>query len=95
MRKRAEFQDLLLAVTARNAIRRAVAGDDGSLADASAMLDRVLKSSCPHDPATWHTVPTATGERLTSEDYRGLTPHEGNWWREAALLVTGYSIPDT
>ncbi len=38
------------------------------------MLDRVLKSSCPHDPATWHTAPTATGELLTSEDYRGLTP---------------------
>jgi hypothetical protein len=94
-RKRAEIQDLLLVVTARNTIRRAVARDDASLADASAMLDRVLKSSCPHNPATWHTAPTATGELLTSEDYRRLTPYEGNWWRGAALLVTGYTIPDT
>ncbi len=36
------------------------------------MLDRVLKSSCPHDPATWHTAPTATGELLTSEDYLNM-----------------------
>ena len=38
------------------------------------MLDRVLNSSCPHDPATWQTAPTAAGELLTSEDYRRLTP---------------------
>jgi hypothetical protein len=41
-------------VTARQTIHRAVAGhDDVDLPRAAALLDRVLRDGCPHDPAGW------------------------------------------
>ena len=44
-------------VTAREMIHRAAAGfGDVDLPGAAAMLDRVLREGCPHDPAGWVTV---------------------------------------
>jgi hypothetical protein len=44
-------------VTARQMIFRAAAGyDDADLPGAAALLDRVLRDGCPHDPAGWVTV---------------------------------------
>lgn len=53
-------------VTARNTVRRAAQGEASDLDAAAAMLDRVLKSACPHEPATWHTSTTPSGEQLTT-----------------------------
>ncbi len=44
-------------VTAREMIFRAAAGyDDADLPGAAALLDRVLREDCPHDPTGWVTV---------------------------------------
>lgn len=50
--------------TARDQLRRAIAGDDADLSAAAAMLDRALKAMCPHGPRAWMTVspPPAPGE---------------------------------
>lgn len=48
-------------VTARQPILRAARGDEADLPTAAAMLDAVLRASCPHDPAGWHTAPDETG----------------------------------
>lgn len=53
-------------VTARNTVRRAAQGEASDLDAAAAMLDRVLKNTCPHEPASWVHSTTETGERLTT-----------------------------
>ncbi len=32
----------------------------------AAHVDRVLEATCPHDPATWHRAPDATGRDLVT-----------------------------
>lgn len=51
-------------VTARETVRRVLAGDDADLEAAAAMLDRALKAMCPHGPRAWVTVapPPVPGE---------------------------------
>jgi hypothetical protein len=52
-------------VTARQTINRAVSGEtDADLGAAASMLDRVLESTCPHDPDRWYQAPDATGRDL-------------------------------
>ncbi len=53
-------------MTARNTILRAASGERADPETAAAMLDNVLKSLCPHDPASWHTAPDAAGRILTT-----------------------------
>jgi hypothetical protein len=54
-------------VTARQTILRSVDGfDDADLPAAAAMLDSILRETCPHDPASWHTAPDADGRILTT-----------------------------
>jgi len=54
-------------VTARQTIDRAVSGEvDVDLAAASSLLDRVLESTCPHDPGTWLRAPGANGRELVT-----------------------------
>ena len=53
-------------VTARNTILRAASGESADLETAAAMLDTVLKSLCPHDPASRHTALDAAGRILTT-----------------------------
>jgi hypothetical protein len=36
----------------------------GTASLVAAMLDRVLRALCPHDPASWQTAPDARGEVL-------------------------------
>lgn len=51
-------------VTARDEIRRAIAGKDADLGAVLVMLDRAVKSMCPHGPGAWMTLapPPAPGE---------------------------------
>lgn len=54
-------------VTARETINRATAGDsDADLAAAASYLDRVLESTCPHDPASWYEASCAPGRQLVT-----------------------------
>jgi len=43
-------------VTARETIRRVIAGDDADLPAVAAMLDRALKAMCPHGSGAWMTL---------------------------------------
>jgi len=54
-------------VTARETIRRVLAGDEADLAAAAEMLDRALKAMCPHGTGAWMTLapPPAPGETWT------------------------------
>lgn len=52
-------------VTARETIRRAVHGGDADLPRAAAMLDTVLRDSCPHGEAGW-LMTDQDGETLTT-----------------------------
>lgn len=54
-------------VTARETINRAVAGNaDTDLASAAALLDRVLESTCPHDPERRFRALDASGRELVT-----------------------------
>lgn len=52
-------------VTARQTIRRQLAGDDADLTAAAALLDRVLRASCPHGRSSWVTS-EIDGESFTT-----------------------------
>lgn len=67
-------------ITARQTLLRAASGhDDADLPAAAAMLDMVLRESCPHDPASWHTAPDADGRELTTCYACGAS-----WYAQAA-----------
>jgi hypothetical protein len=51
-------------VTAREEIRRAIAGDDADLATAAGLIDLALQGLCPHDRAGWLQTTAGGGERL-------------------------------
>ncbi len=54
-------------VTARQTIYRALTGEtDADLAAAASLLDRVLESTCPHDPGTRYRAPDQTGRELVT-----------------------------
>lgn len=66
--------------TARQTILRAASGhDDADLPTAAAMLDRVLRETCPHDPASWYTAPDTDGRELTTCYACGVS-----WYAQAA-----------
>lgn len=52
-------------VTARETVRRAAKGEDNvDLAAAADLLDRVLESTCPHDPSNWINGPDESGRQI-------------------------------
>lgn len=53
-------------VTARQTIRRAIAGDEADLDTASGLIDATLEALCPHDPAGWFHKTADSGEALTT-----------------------------
>lgn len=60
-------EELAHIVTARQTINRAVSGEtDADLAAASSLLDRVLESTCPHDPATRFRARDASDRELVT-----------------------------
>ena len=65
-------------VTARQTIDRALLGEpDADLAAASSLLDRVLESTCPHDPTTRIQASDATGRELVTCYACGVSWHSG------------------
>jgi hypothetical protein len=65
-------------VTARETINRAVLGEtDADLTAASSLLDRVLESTCPHDPATRFRAPDAAGRELVTCYACGVSWYSG------------------
>jgi len=61
---RAQRADL---VTARQPFARILAGmDDADVPAAAAMLDRVLRDGCHHDPEGWYMAPDTAGRPLTT-----------------------------
>ena len=52
--------------TARETIRRAIAGDDADLPAAAGLIDATLQALCPHDPAGHFQTWTDAGEELTT-----------------------------
>jgi hypothetical protein len=53
-------------VTARQTVRRAIAGDDADLATAAGLIDAALASLCPHDATSHYIVDTDAGEELVT-----------------------------
>jgi hypothetical protein len=51
-------------VTAREEIRRAIAGDDADLATAAGLIDLALQGLCPHDREGWMQTTAGSGEQL-------------------------------
>src|SRR5829696_7098048 len=60
-------EELAHIVTARQTINRALSGEtDADLVAASSLLDRVLESTCPHDPARQFRARDASGRELVT-----------------------------
>lgn len=69
-------------VTARQTIRRAIAGDDADLETAAGLLDQVLEGLCPHDPASRFESYADTGELLVTCTACGVSWYTGRRYGE-------------
>lgn len=64
-------------VTARQTIRRAIAGDDADLEAAAGLIDATLQALCPHDPAGHFHTTADSGEELTTCTACGVSWYTG------------------
>jgi hypothetical protein len=64
-------------VTARQTVRRAIAGDDAELDTAAGLIDAAVSALCPHDPEEHFHTTADNGEVLVTCTQCGVSWYTG------------------